>query len=508
MLSVPRVAHSIRVDGDLHKAPWTQLAPIALAPSHGRATPRGFQSTALRVCHDGERLYVAFDCEDGAIVATHRGRNAPIYEEDVVEAFLAPGGDPRRYFELETSPRDAWFEARVESPDGRRDDDARRPRLGLRRLRARGARHRLAASGDWSAEWAIPFASLGVAAPRAGDRWRANFFRIDQARRRRVLGVVADASPIRPTSTCRDRFGVLVVRVADGAPVAGDECELASGHAHRRGAAPSRSPDSRCSRCCSAPGAARATGGADGHFEQRRSTHFLLREDVAIDRRTGPQGAKRFEHDVLAVLEAATTCSTTRSACGRADASKWRCTIRRSSTSASPRCFPFPAAGFYGGVIRVRGDVQVTPRLASTLHHELVHAALDAAAPSLALPAWLNEGLAEWFAARAAGRPALGERPHAHSSPTAPAAARCCRSKRSRSRASCSWPREDAPLAYLQATALVDQMAQPRRRPRAARAARAALPQRRSRSRAAARDRPRRAQLEPSTFADSGSAER
>ncbi len=121
MLPVPRVAHNIRVDGNLHKAPWTQLAPIWLVPSHGRAAPHGFQSTALRVCHDGERLFVAFACEDAAIVASHTGRNAPIYEEDVVEAFLAPGADPRRYFELETSPRNAWFEARVESPDGRRD---------------------------------------------------------------------------------------------------------------------------------------------------------------------------------------------------------------------------------------------------------------------------------------------------------------------------------------------------------------------------------------------------
>jgi DNA polymerase III alpha subunit len=37
------------------------------------------------------------------------GRNEPIYEEEVVEAFLAPD-DPRRYFELESNPRGAWFD--------------------------------------------------------------------------------------------------------------------------------------------------------------------------------------------------------------------------------------------------------------------------------------------------------------------------------------------------------------------------------------------------------------
>ncbi|MCX5738568.1 MAG: carbohydrate-binding family 9-like protein [Proteobacteria bacterium] len=211
MLSVPRVAHSIRVDGDLHKAPWTQLAPTWLTPAHGRSTTREFQSTALRVCHDGERLYVAFDCEDRAIVASHTGRNAPLYEEDVVEAFFAPDADPRHYFELETSPRNAWFEARVESPDGRRDtmrvdrdwvcaDFTHAARVTGRR-----------GDGDesWSAEWSIPFASLGVAAPRAGDRWRANFFRIDQA----GGGEYSAWSPTHaepPDFHLPHRFGVLV----------------------------------------------------------------------------------------------------------------------------------------------------------------------------------------------------------------------------------------------------------------------------------------------------------
>src|SRR5262249_27714692 len=42
------------------------------------------------------------------------------------------------------------------------------------------------------------------------------------------------------------------------------------------------------------------------------------------------------------------------------------------------------------------------------LHHELVHAALDAAAPSLWLPGWVNEGTAEWFEARTDGQHTLG----------------------------------------------------------------------------------------------------
>jgi hypothetical protein len=46
----------------------------------------------------------------------------------------------------------------------------------------------------------------------------------------------------------------------------------------------------------------------------------------------------------------------------------------------------------------------VSHRLVAILHHELVHAAFAAEAPSLVLPAWMNEGIAEWFEARASGQ--------------------------------------------------------------------------------------------------------
>jgi len=199
--------------------------------------------------------------------------------------------------------------------------------------------------------------------------------------------------------------------------------------------------------------------GADGRFEQRRSTHFLLREDVAIDQRTGPSGSKRFERDVIAALEDGYDLLD--------DALGLRPRRRIEVEVYDPEIFeelfaglfPFPAAGFYGGMIRVRGDVQLTPRLASTLHHELVHAALDAAAPSLRLPAWLNEGLAEWFAARAAGRPALGR----HQSAVLAAAARRGALLPLDALSPPSLVHlaaQDAPLAYLQGTALVDAIVQ------------------------------------------------
>lgn len=147
-----------------------------------------------------------------------------------------------------------------------------------------------------------------------------------------------------------------------------------------------------------------ADRGADGRFDQRRSRHFVLYQDVDIDGRSGWTGSIRFERDVLEVLEAAYD---------RMDAwlglrPRHPVTVVVYDPAVFERDFApwfrFPAAGFTHGTVRIRGDTRVTNELRAVLHHELVHAAFDQIAPSLELPGWLNEGLAEWFAARAASQ--------------------------------------------------------------------------------------------------------
>ena len=140
--------------------------------------------------------------------------------------------------------------------------------------------------------------------------------------------------------------------------------------------------------------------GADGHFEKRTSSHFVLYQDVDIDRSSGFRGSRRFEQQVLAILEQAYV---------QLDHFLGLRPERPISVVVlDPRIydatygglFRFSSAGFYGDKIHVRGDVVVSDKLARTLHHELVHAALDAVAPSLVVPAWFNEGSAVWFEAR------------------------------------------------------------------------------------------------------------
>ena len=144
--------------------------------------------------------------------------------------------------------------------------------------------------------------------------------------------------------------------------------------------------------------------GADGRFEKRTSAHFVLKQDVDIDRSSGLRGSDRYEREVLRVLEAAFV---------KLDADlglrpKRKLYVYIHDAALFDRQFAgilrFPIAGFFGDAIHIRGDTAITGQLVRTLYHELVHAALASAAPSTVVPAWLNEGLAEWFERRATGR--------------------------------------------------------------------------------------------------------
>ncbi len=164
-----------------------------------------------------------------------------------------------------------------------------------------------------------------------------------------------------------------------------------------------------------APGA-RGEDGADGRFSRRDSFHFTLYQDVDLDEYGGFHGSRRFEQEVLRHLEDAydrlDRILDVRPP-GKLEVTIWDPGIFDRRFAG---LFRFPAAGFYGGTIHVRGDTRVTPYLIRVLHHELVHAAFDAIAPRLVLPAWFNEGVAEWFEARALGKRSLsaGERDALH----------------------------------------------------------------------------------------------
>ena len=162
MLVIPRGEFSI-------EDPWAIPPQCRLVPLR-RVTDGGIPrlSTNLAAYHDDDCLTLLFRADDDEIVATMYDHDAPLWQEDVVEAFLAFGDT---YFELEVNPLGTTFDARIESPGG--------------------VRATMRADLSWTCEGLfaairrqgeiieyvlrVPFAALG------GRPVRANFFRVDRS---------------------------------------------------------------------------------------------------------------------------------------------------------------------------------------------------------------------------------------------------------------------------------------------------------------------------------------
>lgn len=172
---VPRVERA-QDRGRLDEAAWSRVPAVTLRRAQDGADP--LQATAVRIAYDEDALLLRFDCDDRDIWATHSRRDAPLWEEEVVELFAAPGkDDPSDYVEIEVNPLGAIFDARITNPHGRRDSMRVDPTWNAAGLVAVVLRP---SPGMWSAQLEIPWSDLCDGAPPRV--WRANFFRIERPR--------------------------------------------------------------------------------------------------------------------------------------------------------------------------------------------------------------------------------------------------------------------------------------------------------------------------------------
>ncbi len=162
--------------GMLDESSWSRVPAIALTRAQDGADP--LQATAVRIAYDVDSLLVRFDCTDRDIWATYGRRDERLWEEEVVELFVAPGeADPSDYVEIEVNPNGAIFDARVGNPYGRRDSmrvDSAWNAAGLVAAVSRPT------PGSWRAELVVPWSDLCEGTPPLV--WRANFFRVERPR--------------------------------------------------------------------------------------------------------------------------------------------------------------------------------------------------------------------------------------------------------------------------------------------------------------------------------------
>ena len=167
--------------------PLWQAAPVAVLNEPVEGRPGRYRTTA-RLLYNDRYLYVGFQCEDELVWGTHTERDAPVYEEECVEVFICPTGQPRLYYEINVSPLNTVFDAFI--LNGRPVGGPRINFRGLKDYTCEGLVTRVFIDGKlgepgargWSAEYAIPFSSLVgcvPGTPKPGTTWFLNLFRID-----------------------------------------------------------------------------------------------------------------------------------------------------------------------------------------------------------------------------------------------------------------------------------------------------------------------------------------
>lgn len=140
-------------------------------------------STQFKILYSDSGIYCLYICEDSLITSTLKEDFADLYNEDVVEAFFWPDEKSVLYFEYELSP---WnYELPILVPNYNGKFLGWRPWHYEKERRTRHAASIHKQAGKvigWTAEFFIPYVLLSPlenVPPKAGTKWRANFYRID-----------------------------------------------------------------------------------------------------------------------------------------------------------------------------------------------------------------------------------------------------------------------------------------------------------------------------------------
>lgn len=172
--------HHFTITGDGTAEEWKKADWLMLTQRiyKGKLVP-----TKMKILYSDTGIYCLFICDDKKITATLKEDFLDLYNEDVVEAFFWPDTKVPIYFEYEVSPLNYELPILVPNING--------TFLGWRPWHYEGNRRtihktKITMEGSrvqsWTAEFFIPYVLLkplpGVP-PKKGDRWKANFYRMD-----------------------------------------------------------------------------------------------------------------------------------------------------------------------------------------------------------------------------------------------------------------------------------------------------------------------------------------
>jgi hypothetical protein len=178
----------LKVDGRLDEPAWKAAAwTDTFVDIEGDRRPRPRFTTRAKMLWDDVYFYVAADMDEPDVWATLTERDSVIFHDNDFEVFIDPDGDTHAYYELEVNARNTVWDLMLLKPY--RDGGPAINGWDIAGLQTgidvRGTINR---PGDrdegWTVEIAMPWKILREAAPghripKAGERWRVNFSRVE-----------------------------------------------------------------------------------------------------------------------------------------------------------------------------------------------------------------------------------------------------------------------------------------------------------------------------------------
>ena len=183
-----RASSPISVDGKLAEPTWAAAAwSEAFIDIEGGSRPPPRFRTRAKMLWDDEYFYVAAEMEEPDVWGTLTERDSVIFRDNDFELFIDPDGDTHESYELEVNALGTPWDLMLIKPY--RDGGPAIHGWDIAGLRVgvdvRGTLNRPGDRDDgWTVEIAMPWkilreAALDHKAPKAGDRWRINFSRVE-----------------------------------------------------------------------------------------------------------------------------------------------------------------------------------------------------------------------------------------------------------------------------------------------------------------------------------------
>ena len=229
--TVQRTRGKITIDGKLDEESWKSATPSQeWLFLDGKTRPTN--ATTVKVLWDKDTLYIAISCTDTDVRAKKTDRDDDVFNEDCVEFFIME--------QLRKDKYGSFLEYEINALNTRFDAFNIGPLEAVLGWDSKGWRSAVKVDGTinnnedtdkgWTVEMSIPFFDFyGTAfrtvdkaeayygrhrgqqmrfAPEIGDRWRADFFRIDKVGRRTQY--IGWSPTLDGGFHIPDRFGTLI----------------------------------------------------------------------------------------------------------------------------------------------------------------------------------------------------------------------------------------------------------------------------------------------------------